>query len=433
MSPVQIGIGGIVVLTLLILVRIPLAVAMGLVGFFGYAAIGGFDSAIYLLSLTPESLVNHSFSILPLFVLMGTVAAASGMSEGIFAAANGLAAGRRGGLAIATIGGCAGFSSICGSSIATAGTFAKICIPQMRNHGYDIRIAAGSVAAGGTLGILIPPSGLMVIYALAAQESVPALFAAGMIPGLLLTALFIGVIVVLGRIRPDWMPRSPAVPWRQRLVLLAGTWKIALLFSIAVGGIYSGWFSPTEAAGMAAFMAVVIAFATRTLTLRSFYDCVVEALMVTSMLMFVIVGAWFFSYFVALTRIPLSLVEVVNGYGLSPLMVMICILAFYIALGCLLDSVTIILVTTPVFLPLVVALGYDPIWYGIMMVIVVEMGLITPPVGLNVFVIKGQLPDIPISKIFAGIVPFLGAHVLLLALLVAFPGIALWLPRLLYQ
>ena len=432
MSPAEIGIAGIAVLTALILLRVPLGAAMGLVGFGGYAAIAGWDKAVFLIGITPETLANHGFAILPLFVLMGTVATESGMSREIFAAANGLASGRRGGLAIATIGGCAGFSSICGSSIATAGTFAPICIPQMRGFGYDIRIAAGSVAAGGTLGILIPPSALMVIYALATQESVPALFAAGILPGLLLTMLFFVVIAAIARIRPQWMPQGERVPVREQLRLLVPVWKIVLLFTIAVGGIYSGWFSPSEAAGVAAFAAIVIAFATRTMTLRGLYKSVFSSLTITSMLMFVLIGAWFFSYFIALTRIPHSLIGFVEAVDPSPQLVMLCILGFYILLGCFLDSVSIILVTIPVFLPVIIALGYDPVWYGVMMVIVVEMGLITPPVGLNAFVIKGQLPDVPISKIFAGIVPFLGAHLVLILLLMKFPAIALWLPSLLY-
>ena len=432
MSPAEIGIAGIVALTVLILARIPLGAAMGLVGFFGYAAIAGLDKAVFLIGITPASLINAGFAVLPLFILMGTVATESRMSHDIFAAANALTAGRRGGLAMATIFGCAGFSSVCGSSLATAGTFAPICIPQMRQYGYDMRVAAGSVAAGGTLGILIPPSGLMVIYALAAQESVPALFAAGIVPGVLLTLLFTMVIAVLAVARPAWMPRSEKLSPVERLRLLAPTWKIVLLFGIAVGGIYSGLMSPTEAAAVAAFVAIVLAFATRSMDLRGLWKSVIDALTITSMLMLVLVAAFFFSYFIALTRIPSALLAIVEQANFSPQMVMVSILAFYVVLGLFLDSISIVLVTIPVFLPVVTALGFDPIWYGVMMVIVVEMGLITPPVGLNAFVIKGQLPDVPISAIFIGIVPFLAAHVILIALLVLFPQIALWLPQALY-
>ncbi|MCI5077986.1 TRAP transporter large permease [Oricola sp.] len=432
MTPLEVGIAGIVVLTVLILLRFPLGAAMGLVGFGGYMAIAGWDRTVYLIGVTPETLASHGFAVLPLFILVGSIATASGMSKEIYAAANALTAGRRGGLAIATVGGCAGFSSICGSSIATAGTFAPICVPEMRRYGYDIRIAAGSVAAGGTLGILIPPSGVMVIYALAAQESVPALFAAGMLPGVLLTALFVAVIFIITRIRPAWMPASEPMPIRERMRPLLPTWKMLFLFTIAVGGIYSGWFSPTEAAGVAAFAAVVIARLTGNLTWRDFVNSLVETLTTTSMLMFALVGAWFFSYFMALTRIPHALVDAITQADPSPQLVIICILAFYVVLGCFLDSISIILVTIPVFLPVVTALGYDPVWYGVIMVIVVEMGLITPPVGLNAFIIKGQLPDVPLAKIFAGIVPFLAAHLVLIALLLQFPAIALWLPSVLY-
>ena len=433
MTPSEIGGVGILVLIAMTLLRVPLGAAMGLVGLVGYAAIDGWDKAFIVFGETPYSLTHYSFSVLPLFILMGTVATRSNMSQELFHAANAIFAGRRGALPMATIGACAGFSAISGSSLATAATFTQIAVPEMRRFGYDLRLATGSVAVGGTLGILIPPSVIMVIYALAAEESVPMLFAAGMIPGLLLAGLFMVVIWVLVRLRPEWAPEGPKMPWPERLRAVAAMWKLILLFGLAVGGIYTGWFSPTEAAGVAAFAAIVIGAATRQLTLYAFWDCVVETLRTTAMLMFIIVGAWVFAYFVVQTRLPNGLISLIQYLDLAPWAVIAMILVFYIILGCVLDAVAIILVTVPVFLPVAVALGYDSVWYGILMVVVVEIGLITPPVGLNIFVMRAQLPDVSLVTMFKGIAPFLIADFALIVLLLIFPQIALWLPQLLFS
>ena len=432
MSTQLIGALGITVLVVLTLLRVPLGAAMGLVGLAGYAAIDGWDRAFIVFGTTPFSLTHYSFSVLPLFILMGTVATRSNMSQELFAAANAVFAGRRGALPMATIGACAGFSAISGSSLATAATFTQIAVPEMRRYGYHEQLATGSVAAAGTLGILIPPSVIMVIYALAAEESVPMLFAAGMIPGVLLAFLFLVTVFVISRVKPEWAPVGPVMPWAERLRAVAAMWKLFLLFGLAVGGIYGGWFSPTEAAGIAAFAAIVIAFATRQLSLRGLYDCVIETLHTTAMLMFIIVGAWVFAYFVVQTRLPSGLIDLIRYFDLAPWAVIMMILVFYIILGCVLDAVAIILVTVPVFLPVVTALGYDSVWYGILMVVVVEIGLITPPVGLNIFVIRAQLPDIELVTVFKGIAPFLVADVVLIALLLLFPQIALWLPSVLF-
>jgi C4-dicarboxylate transporter DctM subunit len=432
MSTQIIGSLGVTILVILTLLRVPLGAAMGLVGLAGYAAIDGWDKAFIVFGTTPLSLTHYSFSVLPLFILMGTVATRSNMSQELFAAANAIFAGRRGALPMATIGACAGFSAISGSSLATAATFTQIAVPEMRRYGYHEQLATGSVAAAGTLGILIPPSVIMVIYALAAEESVPMLFAAGMVPGVLLALLFLVTVFVISRVKPDWAPVGPTMPWGERLRAIVAMWKLVLLFGLAVGGIYGGWFSPTEAAGIAAFAAIVIAFASRQLTLSGLYECVVETLHTTAMLMFIIVGAWVFAYFVVQTRLPSGLIDLIKYFDLAPWAVIMMILVFYIILGCVLDAVAIILVTVPVFLPVVTALGYDSVWYGILMVVVVEIGLITPPVGLNIFVIRAQLPDIELTTVFKGIMPFLVADFALIALLLIFPQIALWLPGLLF-
>jgi TRAP-type C4-dicarboxylate transport system permease large subunit len=374
---------------------------MGLVGLMGYAAVDGWEKAFIVFGFTPYTLTHYSFSVLPLFILMGSVATRSGMSQELFVAANAIFAGKRGALPMATIGACAGFAAISGSSLATAATFTQIAVPEMRRHGYDERLATGSVAAGGTLGILIPPSVILVIW-------------------------------VIARVRPEWAPAGPLMPWRERILAAAAMWKLLLLFGLAVGGIYSGWFSPTEAAGIASFAAIVIASSLGRLSIRDFIDCLMETLRTTAMLMFIIAGAWIFAYFVVQTRLPTALVDLVQWLSLPGWAVILMILVFYIILGCVLDSVAIILVTVPVFLPVVMSFGYDTVWYGILMVVVVEVGLITPPVGLNIFVIQAQLPDVALGTVFKGILPFLVANAILIALLLLFPQIALWLPGLLF-
>ena len=434
MSGPLVGVCGVAGLLALIFARVPVGVALGVTGIVGYAALDGWHRAFLVLGRTPYDLASaYSLSVLPLFILMGTVATRSGMSRELFEAANAVFAGRRGALSMATIGGCAGFAAISGSSVATAATFTSIAVPEMRRYGYDLRLATGSIAAAGTLGILIPPSVIMVIYALLAEESVPALFAAGMIPGILLAFLFVGVVWVIAQVRPEWAPAGPSMPWRDRLRTAKAMWKLVLLFGLAVGGIYTGWFSPTEAAGVASFAAIAIAFGTRAMSsVGELWACVLESLRTTALLMFIIVGAWIFAYFVVQTRVPVLIVDVIRYLELSPWQVLLSIIVFYIILGCFLDSVAIIVVTVPVFLPVVLSIGYDAVWYGVLMVVVVEVGLITPPVGLNIFVIRAQLPDVPLGIMFRGIVPFLAADAILIALLLIFPGIALWLPGVLY-
>lgn len=432
MTPELLGLFGILALLVLTFARVPIGAAMGLVGLIGYAMIDGWHNAFMVFGDTAYGVTTYGLSVLPLFLLMGNIATRSGMSEELFRAANAIFAGSRGALCTASIGGCAGFAAVSGSSIATAGTFTQICVPEMRRYGYDFRLAIGSVAAGGTLGILIPPSSIMVIYALSAEVSVPALFAAGLLPGILLALLFVVVVQIVVRMRPDWAPATDPLPMRDRLKAVASLWKVAVLFGVSVGGIYMGWFSPTEAAGVASFIAMIIGFATRQLTFAGLNEAIVAALRTTSMLLFIMLGAWVFSYFVVQTGVSRSIVELVTVLDMPPWMVILVVLGFYVVLGCFLDSVAIILVTVPIFLPLVVGLGYDPVWYGVLMIIVVEIGLITPPVGLNLFVIRAQLPEVPLSVLFRGVVPFFGAYVVLIAALMLFPQIALWLPSVLY-
>jgi tripartite ATP-independent transporter DctM subunit len=429
-----IGILSVVAIVALILLRLPIAVALGLVGTVGYALVDDWSSALNRLGNTPfEISEGYSLSVVPLFLLMGAIASRSGMSRDLFRAANGLFAGRRGTVAMAAVGACAGFGAICGSSLATAATMSRIAIPEMRRLGYDERLAAGAVASGGTLGILIPPSVILIIYAVIAQESVAQLFAAGLIPGLVLTVLQIAVIWALCRWRPGLAPSgAAALDWSDRLRDVVAMWQMLVLFAISVGGIYAGFFSPTEAAAVGCLAAIVLGFATRRIGFGELLEALAETVRTTAVLFFIVVMAFVYAYFLVLTNLPQSLVAFVTAMELSPLAVMLVLILFYFVLGCFIDSLGMILITVPVFLPLVLGLGYDPIWFGVLVVVVVEIGLITPPVGMNLFVIRAQQPDIAITTLYRGVLPFLSAGVVLIALLLAFPSIALWLPRALF-
>ncbi len=433
MSAQIIGIIGLLGLIGLIILRVPISIALGVVGVLGYAAVDGWQVAFNVLGSTAFDLTSgYALSVMPLFVLMGVMAGHSGMSRELFEAANALFSGRRGALAMATIGACAGFGSICGSSLASAATMSSIAVPEMKRLGYDERLATGSVAVGGTLGILIPPSVMLVIYSVVAEQSVPQLFAAGLIPGLLLASLQIVVIWLISRFLPEWTPESQSMPFNQRLKAMIGMWKLIVLFFLAVGGIYIGIFSPTEAAAIAAFGAIVISVATRQITFARILDSMLETVRITAMLFFILICAFLFAYFLARTQLPAGLVEWVTGMGWQPWLVIIILVVFYVILGCLLESIAMMLITVPVFLPLVMSIGYDPVWFGVLVVVVIEIGLVTPPVGLNIFVIRAQLPDIPLGSIYKGILPFLGAGFVLIAMLLIFPWLALWLPGVLY-
>lgn len=431
MSPETIGIIAMIVLIVLILLRVPVAVSLGLVGFFGYAAVDNWRNALADLANTPyeDMLGKYGLTVVPLFILMGVVTARSGMSRELYQAANAIFSGVRGALAMGTIGACAGFGAICGSSLATSATMARVAVPEMRRYGYDERLATGTVASGGTLGILIPPSVILVIYAIVAERGVPELFAAAMFPGLILAALHIVVIAIIAYLQPKRMPRAPTMTLGERAQAMLGMWKVVILFAIAVGGIYSGFMSPTEAAAVSAFVAIVIAFGTRSMTLNTFREALLETIWTTAVLFFIAVCAFHFAHFMVLTQLPRNLSDWAQGLGLAPVMVLLILIAFYIVLGCFLDSISMILITVPVFLPLVMGLGFDPVWYGILVVIVVEVGLITPPVGMNIFVIRAQLPDVTLGTVYRGVVPFLAADAAMIAILIMFPGLALWLPK----
>jgi len=425
----EIGLAGAIVLLAAMFVRVPIGVSLALVGMGGYAAIDGWKTALAVVASVPFELASaYSLSVVPLFILMGAVASRAGMSRELFDAANAVFSGFRGALANATIGGCAAFGAICGSSIATAATFSKVAIPEMRRYGYDDAVAAGSVAAAGTLGILIPPSVILAVYSLVAEQSLAKLFAAALIPGILLAVLYVIAVLIQARIRPEWTPLVPSMPLRERLRAARGMWKLVVLFFFAVVGIYLGWFSPTEGAAVSAFAAMLIGFGTRTLTLRGLSEALLETVFSTAMLFFIVVGAFIFSRFIVLTRLPNELAVWVDAMKLAPLTIVLAVIVLYVVLGTALEEVSTILITVPVILPLMMSIGYDGIWFGIFVTVMATIGLISPPVGLTVFVIQAQNPDIPASKIYRGTLPFLVADFVLVALLIAFPALALWLP-----
>lgn len=427
-----IGVVGILGLLALIFLRVPIAVALAVSGLVGYAAIDGWPRALKMFGTVPFTLATaYSLSVIPLFILMGAVAGRANMARELFEAANAVFSGVRGALANATIGSCALFGAICGSSIATAATFSKVAIPEMRRHGYEPAFAAGAVASAGTLDVLIPPSVLLAIYAIVAEQSLPKLYAAAFVPGFVLAALYVIAVFAVAGLRPAWVPSVAAIAWRERLAATMGMWKLGVLFFFAVVGIYLGWFSPTEAAAVAAFVAILIAFGTRAMRWRGLVDALLETVYTTAAVFFIVVGAFIFSRFIVLTRFPNELARWVQDIGLTPLSTLIAVMLMYLVLGTFLDEVSTILITVPVTLPLVIGIGYDGIWFGIFVTVMCTIGLISPPTGMTVFVIQAQHPDIPVARIYMGTLPFLVADLVLVALLIAVPGLVTWLPTLL--
>jgi tripartite ATP-independent transporter DctM subunit len=423
-----------IVMFALILLRIPIALALGLAGFLGYAWIDGSRRAITMLTAVPSEVITsgYSFSVIPLFILMGAVASRTGLSAELFAIAKALARPRsRGTLAAATVAACGLFGAICGSSVATAATMGRIAVPEMRAAGYSPELATGAVAAGGTLGILIPPSVILVIYALLAEQSVPVLFAAAMLPGILLTVLCIVVVKIYVWVSPEAGPPADikyAPGERLRVVLQA--WKVVGIFLFSIGGLYAGWFSPTEAAAVGAGVTILVGIIDRRLTLRNFIAAVEETTVTSASLFFIFLGALMYGRFIALTRIPHDLVQFVSSLDLAPQAVALVIVLVYLVLGCFLETVSMVLITVPVFLPLLQSVGYDGVWFGIMLVVAAEMGLITPPMGMNLFIIRAQTPDVTVTRIAAGALPFLGAQVVLIIILVFWPRLTAILPEL---
>jgi C4-dicarboxylate transporter DctM subunit len=430
-DPLLAGALGIAAVLALVALHIPVGIAMGLVGVTGFAALQGWRPALALLSNEfAGSLASPDLAVIPLFLLMGSLANAAGLSTDVYRLANALLGHRPGGLAMATIGGCAGFGAVCGSSIATAATFGRVSLPEMLARGYSPGFAAGSIAAGGTLGILIPPSVIMVIYAVLTEQLILDLFLAAVLPAALAIALYLGAVAVHVRLHPASAPSGPRLSWRERLVEAGRNWRIVVLAGTVLGGMYGGAFTVNEGAAVGVVLAFAFAVARRGLGVRGFVGVLAEASATTAMLYVMILGAFIFSYFLAITKLPAAIVGAIAESGVPGPLVIAGILVVYIVLGAVFDEVAAMVLTLPVVLPIVLQLGYDPIWWGIVNVVVIEIGMICPPIGINVFVLHAIAKDVPLGAIYRGIVPFLAADVLRLGVIVTFPPLTLWLVQL---
>lgn len=431
MAPITIGLIGIVVLIILLFSRMPIGATMAFVGSVGFMSIVGWESMLGMVQTVPFStFASQAMSVIPLFVLMGSLCFAAGMSEDLYYAVNAWLGRFRGGLAMATVGACALFAAISGSSLATVATLGKVAWPEMMRYKYHPRLAAGSIAAGGCLGILIPPSTVLIIYGVITEQSIGKLFMAGFIPGLLEALLYIAVIILLTWKNPALGPQGPASTFSEKCFALLKCWDFVILFLVVIIGIYTGKFTPTEAAGIGAFLALIFVIIRRKLTPKLYMGAVEDTIKTVGMLFIIVFGAMVFGYFLTVTRLPYELSEFVYGLNVSRYIALIAVLIVVLLLGCIMDSLAIVLLAVPVLYPMVMKLGFDPIWFGIMTVRVTEMGLITPPVGLNVYIIQG-MTGTPMSTCFRGIIPFLISDFVHVALLIAFPGIVLFLPRVL--
>jgi C4-dicarboxylate transporter DctM subunit len=429
MSPVTVGIVGILVLILLFLIEFPVAFAMAFVGMLGFGYLVSFSAGLEMLAIDIfENFSSYTLTVIPMFVLMGSIAFRIGMSNRLFDASYAFLGKMRGGLAMASIMACAGFAAICGSTTATAAAMGTVALPQMKRYKYSDSLATGCVAAAGSLGILIPPSALLIVYGIIAEESIGKLFIAGVLPGLLLAFLFTIAVMILCAHNPALGPAGPATSIKQKLGALLAVGEVLILFVLVLGGLFTGWFSPTQAGGAGAAGVLLLGFIRRQVTWKKFVEAGKDTLLVTCMVMFVVTGAMIFSHFIAVTKIPFLLSDWVSSLPISPMAIMGLIVFLHLIGGCFMDGFALILLTVPILLPLVKTLGFDPIWFGIIIVLIVEMGTITPPVGINVYVIKGVAQDIPMGTIFKGTFPFLAALIAAVIILMLFPSIVTFLP-----
>ncbi|NBB51707.1 TRAP transporter large permease subunit [Rhizobium sp. CRIBSB] len=435
MSSIEIGLWSFPVLILLIFLRVPIGAAMLATGMVGtYLVLGKWTPLLaQLKAIAWNTNVNYSLSIIPLFLLMGQFAARGGMSQALFNAAAAFLGHRKGGVAMAAVGACAGFGSICGSSLATAATMAQVALPELKRNGYAGGLATATLAAGGTLGILIPPSVVLVIYAILAEQNIAKLFLAAFVPGIIAAISYLVVIAIYVRLKPDSAGQAARIPWKDRVPALIAVWPVVAIFFAVVGGIYLGWFTPTQAAAVGAAGAGLVAFVNGGLDRKSLFDCFKETAVSTGMIFFIILGATVFNSFLAFSRLPQMGAEWVTAQGYAPMTVLIIILLLYIIFGCIMDSLSMIVLTIPIFFPIVTAMdfGMSPehfaIWFGILVLMVAEIGMITPPVGLNLFIISAMSRDVPIRETYKGIVPFVTADLLRIILLTAFPIISIFL------
>ncbi|MBG9388040.1 TRAP transporter large permease [Caenimonas aquaedulcis] len=417
-----------------ILFQVPIATALGLVGFGGYVILNDWKPALSMVAtVTKDSTLVYTLIVLPLFVLMGNLVAGAGISVDLFRAAQAFIGRRRGGLAMATVAACGGFGAICGSSVATAATMGKVAIPAMRKLGYSDSLSAASVAAGGTLGILIPPSIIMVVYGVATQTHIGKLFAAGIVPGIIAIFGYMAAVKWSVWRNPASAPLADEMEKTDKAALLKSLWPVAVIFGVVMGGIYGGFFTSIEASGIGASAAMVFAMTHHSLKMKDIYAILVDTAKTSTMMFGIILGAALFGEFINLTGVHEGLLKVVNGSGLPPFGIILLMIVLYILLGSVLESLSMILLTIPIFFPIIKQLGYDPVWFGILIVVVVEIGLIHPPIGVNLFVIRSVMPDIPMMSIVKGVIPFIVADLLRILLIASVPALSLWLPNLLFK
>jgi len=431
MSLMTIGILGIVILIICLFSDMPVGFVMGLLGFLGFSYVRGFDAGLSLLIRDVfEVFTSYGLTVIPLFVFMGQIAFYSGISRRLYDSAFVMIGNRPGGLAIATVGACAGFSAISGSTNATAATMATVTLPEMQRYNYDLGLATGTVAAAGSLGILIPPSVIFIVYGILTEQSIGKLFAAGVLPGLLLSVLFIATIYIRVRRNPSLAPTGTATQSKEKLKSLLGILETLIIFGLVMGGIFFGIFTPTEAAAVGAFLTLVMAIVRRQLSWEGFIKSLADTTRISCMVMVIVTGAIVFGHFLAVTRLPYDLANWVSQLPLPGYAIMGIIILVYMLGGCFMDALAMIMLTVPIFYPVAMALNYDPIWFGVIIVLITEMGVITPPVGVNVYVVYGVAKNVPLETIFKGVLPMMIALLLCNLLLIVFPQIALFLPSL---
>jgi tripartite ATP-independent transporter DctM subunit len=430
MSPITTGVIGIVALLVIMFLRMPIGAAMALVGFIGFSYLVSLEAALNV-AVTDiwTTFSSYSFTVIPLFILMGQVLFNTGVSRRLYSTAYKWLGHLPGGLCIATIGACAGFAAICGSAVATAATMGTVSLPEMRRYKYDMSLATGTVAAGGTLGILIPPSVTFIIYGILVEQSIGKLFIAGIFPGLLLAGLFMGVIYILTRRNLSLGPPGARATWRERMTSLTGVGETLALFALVMGGLFAGFFTPTEAAGIGAGGAFVLSLVRRELTWRGIISSLLESLRTSCMVLVIIAGATIFGHFLAVTKIPFEFAGWISGLPIPPVAIMLFIGFMYLVGGCVMEALPLIILTVPIFYPVCIAQGFDPIWFGVWIVVLGQIGMLTPPVGMNIFVVSGVAKDVPLEDIFRGVVPFILAMLVCVIILLAFPQIALFLPH----
>jgi len=435
MSPEQIGIIGCVALVVLLCSSMPVAFAMAIVGFLGFAAVvhWNWHAAVSMVTLDLyKTFASYSLTVIPLFVLMGQIAFHGGISRRLFDAAYHWLGPLRGGLAMATVGACTAFGAICGSGPATSATMALVAIPEMKRYRYSMELACGAVASGGTIGMMIPPSVVFIVYAILTEQSIGSLFIAGILPGLLTALLFCVTIYLHCLRRPELGPAAPSSSWKAKFLSLRGAWETIVLFIAVMGGMFVGFFTPTEGAAIGAAGTIVITTLKRQLGFKKFIQSLKETLRTSVMVMIIVAGAVVFGHFLAVTRVPSAMAGWLGGLALPGWVIMLLITFFYLFAGCFVDALALVMLTIPIFYPVVMNLGFDPIWFGVMIVLVTQMGTITPPVGVCVYVVSGIERDVPLETIFRGSLPFLLALVVVAILLILFPSIALFLPSLVH-